>query len=73
MLDLYVKAHQKMTQRPIITYLPLKGMSAREINNDIVTILGPEAVLYSPVTRYLREARFQPRFKEISMIQIRPF
>jgi hypothetical protein len=57
-LNRYVKAHQKMTQRQIVAYLSLKRMSAREIHNDIVAILGPDAVLYSPVTRYLRETQF---------------
>jgi hypothetical protein len=60
MLNLYVKAHQKMTQPPIVAYLSLKVMSAREIHDDIVTTLGPDAVSYSSVTRYLHEARFPP-------------
>jgi hypothetical protein len=79
--NLYVKVHQKMTQRPMVAYLSLKRMSARENHDDIITTLGPDAVSYSSVTRYLREARFppskpepiQPTFKEISMIQIRLF
>jgi hypothetical protein len=49
-----------MTQRPIVAYLSLKGMSAREIHDDIVATLGPDVVSYSSVTRYLREARFPP-------------
>jgi hypothetical protein len=49
-----------MRQRPIVAYLSLKGTSSREIDDDIVAILGPDAVLYSSVTRYLREARFLP-------------
>jgi transposase len=49
-----------MTQRPIVGYFSLKGMSAREIHNDIVATLGPDAVSYSSVARYLREARFPP-------------
>jgi hypothetical protein len=60
MLSLYVKAHQKMKQRPIVAYLSLKGMSAREIHDDIAATLGPDAVLYSSVTHYLREARLRP-------------
>jgi hypothetical protein len=32
-----------MTQRPIVTYLSLKGMSAREIHGDVIAILGPDA------------------------------
>jgi hypothetical protein len=70
-----------MAQHLTVASLSLKGMSAREIHNDIVTTLGPDAVSYSLVTRYLRQARFppskpepiQPTFKEISMTQIRLF
>jgi hypothetical protein len=53
-------AHQKMMQRPIVAYLSLKGMSAREIHDDIVATLGSDAVSYSSATRHLREARFPP-------------
>jgi hypothetical protein len=54
-----------MTQRPTIAYLSLKGMSVREIHDDIVITFGPDAVSYSSVqfssvTHYLREARFSP-------------
>jgi hypothetical protein len=49
-----------MTERPIVAYLSLKGMSAHEIHDDIVTTLGPDALPYSSVTRYLRGARFLP-------------
>jgi hypothetical protein len=59
-LNLYVEAHQKMTQRPIVAYFSLKGMSAREIHDDIVATLEPDAMSYSSVTRYLREVRFLP-------------
>jgi hypothetical protein len=55
-----VKAHQKMTQPPIVAYLSLKGMSPREIHDDIVVTLGPDAVLYSSVIHSLREAQFRP-------------
>jgi hypothetical protein len=54
-----------MTQHPIITYLALKGMLAREIHDDIVATLGPDAASYSSVTRYLREARFPPSKAEL--------
>jgi hypothetical protein len=49
-----------MTQRPIIAYLSLKGMSAREIHDGIVATLGPDAVSYSSVRRSLHEARLPP-------------
>jgi hypothetical protein len=32
-----------MTERTIVAYLLLKEMSVREIHNDIVAILGPDA------------------------------
>jgi hypothetical protein len=54
-----------MTQRPTVAYLSLKGMSAREIHDDIVATLGPDAASYSSVTRYLREARFPPSKPEL--------
>jgi hypothetical protein len=47
-----------MMQCPIVADLLLKWMSAREIHDDIVATLGSDAVSYSSVTRYLREARF---------------
>jgi hypothetical protein len=80
---MYVKAHQKTTQRPIVAYLSLKGMSAREIHDDILATLGPDAVSYSLVQLPTVFARHnfllrnqnptQPTFKEMSMIQIRLF
>jgi hypothetical protein len=72
-----------MTQHPIVAFLSLKGMSAGEIHDDIVATLGPDAVSYSSVqlpttfTRHdflLRNQNpIQLTFKEISLIQIRPF
>jgi hypothetical protein len=38
-----------MTQRPIVAYLSMKGMSAREIHDNIVATLGPDAMSYSSV------------------------
>jgi hypothetical protein len=49
-----------MTQRPIVAYLSLKWVPAREIHDDIVATFGPDAVSYGSVTRYLGEARFPP-------------
>jgi hypothetical protein len=83
MLNLYVKTHQKMMQHPIVTCLSLKWMSAREIHDDIVVTLGPNAVSYNSVQLpatfashdfLLRNLNhIQPTFKEILMIQIRLF
>jgi hypothetical protein len=69
-----------MTQRPIVAYLSLKGMSAREIHDHIVATLGPDAVSVQLSATSARHD-FLPRnqdsiqltFKDISMIQIRLF
>jgi hypothetical protein len=53
-----------MMQHPIVAYLSLKGMSAREIRDDIASTLGPDAVSYSSVIRDLREAGFRPSKSE---------
>jgi hypothetical protein len=58
-----------MPQRPIVACLSLKGMSAREIHNDIVATLGPDAVAYSSVTCYLGEARFPPSKPHLADVQ----
>jgi hypothetical protein len=72
-----------MTQRPIVAYLSLKGIPAREIHDDTVATLGSDAVSYSSVQLPATFARhdfllrnqnpIQPTFKESSMIQIRLF
>jgi hypothetical protein len=49
-----------MRQHLIIAYLSLEGMWAHEIHDDLVATLGPDAMSYSSVTRYLREVRFPP-------------
>jgi hypothetical protein len=49
-----------MTQRSTVACLSLKGMSAREVHDDIVAILGPNAVSYKSVTCDIREPRFPP-------------
>jgi hypothetical protein len=49
-----------MTQRPIIAYLLLIGMSARDIHDDIVATLERDVMSYSSVTCSLREAQFPP-------------
>jgi hypothetical protein len=47
-----------MDQRPIVFCLAKKELSAIAIHHDLVATVGPEAVSYSSVTRYLREAMF---------------
>jgi hypothetical protein len=45
-------------------------MSTREVHDDIVAILGPDAVSCSSVTSYLREARFPPSKPEPHLADI---
>jgi hypothetical protein len=59
-----------MTQRTIVAYLSLKGVSAGEIHDDVLATLGPDTVSYSSVTRYLREARFPPSKPEPHPIDV---
>jgi hypothetical protein len=49
-----------MMQRPIVAYLSLKGMLAREVHDDIVATLGPDAVPDRSATHDPGEARFPP-------------
>jgi hypothetical protein len=46
-----------MDHRSSVLYLHLKELCAHAIHDDLVAILGPKAVAYSTVTRYLREAK----------------
>jgi hypothetical protein len=64
-----------MTRRQIVAYLSLKWMSVREIHDDIVATIEPDAVSYSsvqfsPVTRYLREAQFPPLKPELHPVDV---
>jgi hypothetical protein len=47
-----------MDQQSIVLYLSKKGLSAVAIHDDLLATLGPEAVSYPSVTRYLGEAIF---------------
>jgi hypothetical protein len=50
-----------MDQKPIILYLRMKGMALDAIHDDLVCMLGKDAVAYSTVTRYARSAQFSDR------------
>jgi hypothetical protein len=49
-----------MDQRLIVLYLNRKGWVARVIHDDLAATLGEEAIAYSTVTKYLREAQAGP-------------
>jgi hypothetical protein len=50
-----------MDQKPIVLYLPMKGMALDAIHGDLVRTLGKDAVAYSTVTKYARSAQFSGR------------
>jgi hypothetical protein len=50
-----------MDQKPIVLYLPMKGMALDTIHDDLVSTLGKDAVAYSTMTKYTRNAQFSGR------------
>jgi hypothetical protein len=50
-----------MDQKPIVLYLRMKGMALDAIHDDLVRTLGKDAVAYSTVTKYVRNAQFSGR------------
>jgi hypothetical protein len=50
-----------MDQKPIVLYLRMKGMTVDAIHDDLVRVLGKDAVAYSTVTKYARSAQFSGR------------
>jgi hypothetical protein len=59
-LNGYVKADPKMDQPIIVSYLALKGISARAIHRNLTATLWRDPVACSSLTRYPRQARFLP-------------
>jgi hypothetical protein len=55
-----------MDLNSIVLYLKAKGMSAREINSDLVATLGTKVLGYSTVTPWLREAQLD-QFSETAV------
>jgi hypothetical protein len=49
-----------MDHKSIALYFNRKGWMARVIHDDLVVTLGEEAIAYSTVTKYLREAQTGP-------------
>jgi hypothetical protein len=46
----------RMDRRSIVVFLYLKGHSAKakDVHTELVQVLGPDAIAYSTVTKYLR-------------------
>jgi hypothetical protein len=55
-----------MDQRSICLFLAMKRLSAREVHNELVAVLGLDAIGSSTVTRYLRQRQFPVIFLEPS-------
>jgi hypothetical protein len=45
-----------MDQKPIVLYLRMKGMALNGFHDELVRTLGKDAVAYSTVTKYARNA-----------------
>jgi hypothetical protein len=53
-----------MDQCTICLYLRRKGFSAQAIHEELVQILGPDAITYSMVTYHLRASRWTAQTEE---------
>jgi hypothetical protein len=47
-----------MNEGSIGLFIARKGLSALEIHNELIAVLGPEAVAYSTITKYRRQRHF---------------
>jgi hypothetical protein len=47
-----------MDQRSICLFLVIRGLSAQAIRSEPITVLRPNAIAYSTVTKYLRQRQF---------------
>jgi hypothetical protein len=45
-------------RRSISAFLPIKQLSAQAIQNEFVMVLGPDAIPYSTVAKYLHQRQF---------------
>jgi hypothetical protein len=50
-----------MDQKAIVFYFHMRGMSLDSIHEDLVRVLGENAVAYSTVTKYVRSEKFPPK------------
>jgi hypothetical protein len=47
-----------MDLRSICLFLAMKGLSARDIHNELVAVLSPDAIAYSTVASYPQQRQF---------------
>jgi hypothetical protein len=50
-----------MDQKAIVLYLHMRGMSLDAIHEDLMRVLGENAMAYSTVTKYVRSEKFPPK------------
>jgi hypothetical protein len=55
-----------MDQKPIVFYLRMKGMALDAIHDDLVRMIGKDAMTSSTVTKYTRSAPLSGR-KEVTL------
>jgi hypothetical protein len=48
-----------MEQRSVCLFLAVKGLLVRAIHDELAAVLGPDAIAYSTVTKYLRQKQFR--------------
>jgi hypothetical protein len=53
-------------QKTIVLYIHMKGMGLDAIHKDLVCTLGKEAVAYTTVIKYVRNARFAPKTEAVT-------
>jgi hypothetical protein len=53
-----------MDQRLLCLFLAMKRRSAQAIDNELVAVLGPDAISSSTVTSYLRQRYFSSTLRE---------
>jgi hypothetical protein len=55
-----------MEQKAIVLSLHMKVIGLDAVHEDLVRTLEKDAVVYSTVTKYVRNARFAPKTEEIT-------
>jgi hypothetical protein len=58
--------YNSIEQRSICLFLAMKRLTAQAIYNELVAVLGPNAIGYCTVTNYLRQRHFLSTLRETS-------
>jgi hypothetical protein len=60
-----LRAFSVMDQKAIVLYLHMRGMSLDARHEDLMRVLGENAVAYSTVTKYVRSEKFPLRTMDL--------